>query len=218
MYRDGIGTERDLHQAKECYEDALAQADDEDKVWEPATRDEKQLIQNDLDRVNALLEEIQIKTETARKAARTEVFICYSREDVEYKKELSKHLEALSLDSDIKWWSDSNIESGEWHGQIEEALSKAKIAVLMISVDFLISEYIRDVELPAILDAAKNEGATVLLLLVRDCRYKRAGLDKYQFLANKAPIAKFATLAERDEEYAKIVDKIEEIYKQSNIE
>ena len=49
----------------------------------------------------------------------------------------------------------------------------AKVAVLLVSADFLASDFIVDNELPPLLAAAELKGAVILSVIVSSCRFKQ---------------------------------------------
>jgi hypothetical protein len=101
-------------------------------------------------------------------AKRTQVFVSYSRRDAQWLKLLRVHLKPLERDGLIDLWDDTRIAAGSvWRDELEAVLASAKVAVLMISADFLASDFIMDNELPPLLDAAQRDGCLVLPLLVR---------------------------------------------------
>ena len=215
MHLYGRGVKRNPKKAKEYYEKALANLAYKSK---PATDADKKRIQNNLDEVNALIaeEEQEQKEKEAAEARqkridnRKEVFISYSRKDRAYVDELTPHLAGLQRTAQIKWWDDAQLKPGdEWDKEIKAALARAKVAVMLVSADFFASDYIWRDELSPILEAAREEEATILWLLVRPCRYKGMGIDKYQAVADpKRPLAKCEARAERDEIYTTLVDQI----------
>jgi hypothetical protein len=78
-------------------------------------------------------------------------------------------------------WDDSRIETGaQWKAEIDIALKRARIAVLLIGPSFLGSEFIAKNELPPLLKAATDEGALVLPLITNHCSYERTALVRYQ--------------------------------------
>src|SRR6266581_2783887 len=98
---------------------------------------------------------------------RTTVFISYSHEDAKYFSELSPHLEFLEKNKLINFWADTKINPGEkWRDKIEAALISAKIAILLISIDFLNSQFITNNELPPLLAAAEGEGVKILPVIL----------------------------------------------------
>lgn len=89
--------------------------------------------------------------------ARHTVFISYSHADSRWVEELMKFLIVLEREGVIKLWSDRNIDAGDrWEDSIREALDSARAAVLLVSQDFLISEFITTYELPRLLEAAQR--------------------------------------------------------------
>lgn len=103
------------------------------------------------------------------------VFICYAHKDRPWLDRLEEHLELLVLQNMVRTWSDQDIESGEnWHGEIQESLQSAKVAILLVSPSFLASEYIRKSELPVLLKNAKEKGVIILPVIVRPCLLTKA--------------------------------------------
>ncbi len=212
MYRDGIGEKQDLKIAKDYYEQALLNADSFEDF--PIDENEKNLLQERITAVNLELEKARIKAETAQKAQRTQVFISYAHKDEQYRDELHPHLKALENITEIKWWDDTKIKSGEdWDKEINAALAKAKVAVLMSSAHFFASEYVWRKEFPHILEAADKDGATILWLPVRSCAYEDTGIDKYQAIIDPRHALAKNCPAERDEIYTKLARRIKELFK-----
>jgi WD40 repeat protein len=112
---------------------------------------------------------------------RTKVFISYSHKDDKCLKDLIVHLKSLEYDEGIDVWNDTKLKGGDlWQEEIARAIAVAKVAVLLISADFLASEFIRAKELPLLLDAAVNDGATIIPLIVRPSRFSsHPSLNKF---------------------------------------
>src|SRR5438105_15028474 len=76
------------------------------------------------------------------------VFISYSHDDIALRKELDKHLRTLKDAKIINIWTDSDIMPGtEWETQILDNLKNAQIILLLVSSDFLASEFCQSVEM-----------------------------------------------------------------------
>jgi hypothetical protein len=100
--------------------------------------------------------------------SRRTVFICYAREDLTWLVRLRRFLEPGIRSGEIDDWSDQKIRPGAlWREEIARALRDARVAVLLLSQDFLASQFIREVELPSILARAKAGTCRVLCLHVR---------------------------------------------------
>jgi DNA polymerase III delta prime subunit len=100
---------------------------------------------------------------------RMRVFVSYSHahEDAKWLQRLRVHLAPLERDGLIDLWDDTRIAAGSlWRDEINAALDTAKAAVLLISADFLASDFIQDKELPPLLSTAAGDGCTVLPLLL----------------------------------------------------
>lgn len=104
---------------------------------------------------------------------RSRIFVSYSHKDIAWLKRLQVHLTPLARANRHLLWDDTRIAPGEvWKTEIEEAMASAKVAILLVSADFLASDFIMDNELPRLLAAAANEGAVILPVIVSPCRYK----------------------------------------------
>lgn len=99
-----------------------------------------------------------------------DIFISYSHKDHAWKERVGLFMQCMRRQGhfDYNTWDDGEINiSEEWERRIEEAISKAKIAVLLISPDFLTSRFISEKELPIILKK-KSEGLlSVVPVIVR---------------------------------------------------
>ena len=103
---------------------------------------------------------------------RDQVFVSYSHADPDYLKRLMVHLRPYEKQSQIDVWSDTKIKPGQpWRNEIEIALKRAAVAVLLISADFLASDFIVDEELPKLLQAAQSEGVKILSIILKPCAF-----------------------------------------------
>ena len=105
------------------------------------------------------------------------VFISYSRKDRESLQRLETFLKPLERDGLIDAWSDTRIQAGLiWKEEIDTALDRAPMAVLLISSDFLASDFICNKEMPRILSRANRGELTILSIFLR-----HADLDDVAF-------------------------------------
>ncbi|HEX8130268.1 MAG TPA: toll/interleukin-1 receptor domain-containing protein [Pyrinomonadaceae bacterium] len=139
---------------------------------------------------------------------RTKVFISYSHEDEDWLNRLRVHLRPLEREYDVEIWDDRKIRAGsKWREEIEDAISSAKVAVLLISASFLASDFIATDELPPLLEAAKKEGATVLPVIISPSRFSRTN-SLCQFQAINSPSAPLIDLPRGEQEA--ILEKVAE--------
>jgi len=143
--------------------------------------------------------------------ARDQVFISYSHQDGQYREELEVHLKPYIRTSAIIAWSDQQIAPGsKWLDEIKAALADTSVAVLLVSPDFLDSDFIHDQELGPLLKEAEAGGVTILWVLIRDCAWKKTPLKDYQAVVSPPGRAlALMTGAERDTAWTKVCEAIE---------
>jgi hypothetical protein len=111
----------------------------------------------------------------------------------------------------VEVWDDTHISPGtKWQKEIVDALASAKVAILLISADFLASDFIMDNELPPLLEAASNGGTTILCVIVNPCRFQRTP-ELAQFQAVNSPNRPLSKLplAEKEAVWVKVADAVE---------
>jgi hypothetical protein len=104
-----------------------------------------------------------------------EVFFSYAHEDEVLRDELAKHLRLLERQQVIKSWYDRKITAGsEWRNAIDEHLESADIILLLISSDFLDSDYCYDIELKRALERHESNEARVIPIILRSVAWRDA--------------------------------------------
>ena len=99
-----------------------------------------------------------------------QVFISYAHKDESYKDRLVTSFASLKRRGYISAWEDRQIPiGGEWDHHIKSALNDADIILLMISMDFMNSEYCFDVEVKRAIERHNdpNDNACVVPIIVR---------------------------------------------------
>ncbi len=77
-----------------------------------------------------------------------EVFYSYAHEDEPFRQQLEKHLSTLRLQGLITQWHDRHILAGtDWSETIDTHLENASVILLLISADFLASDYCYGIEM-----------------------------------------------------------------------
>jgi internalin A len=140
---------------------------------------------------------------------RDQVFISYSHKDEEWRKDLEKNLKPYLRDGSIISWSDKQIVAGsQWFGEINSALAQTKIAVLLVTPDFLASDFIHEHESGPLLKEAESGGVKILWVPVRDSAYKQTALKNYQAVLDpKKPLAIWPK-ARRDQAWVKSAKRL----------
>jgi hypothetical protein len=112
---------------------------------------------------------------------RNGVFISYSHEDADAFEQLIKMLAPVRRKLNV--WHDRMIEPGaRWREEIKNALATAKAAILLVSPDFLNSDFILRDELPPLLHAAETDGCRILWIKLKDCLVSATPIGDYQAL------------------------------------
>ena len=115
--------------------------------------------------------------------ASIEVFYSYAHEDEELVKELRKHLSILKRQGVIRDWYDREITAGtDWKGQLDQHLNSAGVILLLVSADFLASDYCYDVEMTRALERHDQGEARVIPVILRPVDWKGAPFGKLQSL------------------------------------
>jgi hypothetical protein len=149
---------------------------------------------------------------------RRKVFISYSHRDQPFFERLLVHLKPLCTEGLIEEWDDTQLRPGDdWKIEIDRNLRDAGFAILLVSADFLASDFIVRNELPPLLEAAEKRGTRITPIIVKPCRFDRhKQLSIYQ--AVNSPTRPLSDENESNQE--KIYDKVAqwiEVYMTSDI-
>lgn len=145
------------------------------------------------------------------KPRQTTAFISYSHRDKVYLDRLLVHLKPIMQKGLLDVWVDTRIKSGDrWKDAIKDALENASIAILLVSADFLASDFIVDNELPPLLSRAEVAGTRIIPVVLSPCRFARdLGLNRFQAVNSPArPLSSMAS-DERESIYDQLVQDIE---------
>jgi TIR domain len=141
------------------------------------------------------------------------VFISYSHKDTRWLDKLRVHLRPLEREGEIEVWDDRRIKPGmDWLKEIEGALAAARVAVLLVSADFLSSEFIMSVEVAALLTKADAAGCRIIPVILRPCRFSDMHiLQRFQAINSpKRPLAKLKS-ADAEEYFVSLSRAISEL-------
>ena len=140
---------------------------------------------------------------------RDQVFISYSHQDAEFFRQLETLLEVLEEHHSLEVWSDQKrLEAGDlWRQEIEAALVRTKVAVLLVSPDFLASEFIRSNELLPLLAAAEKEGVRIVWVPVRPSLVLKTPLAEFQTAWPGLPLSELRK-PQRERAWVEICERI----------
>ncbi len=112
-----------------------------------------------------------------------DVFISYSHADEKLKDALLKHLKPLERMNLISGWHDRKLLAGdEWGEEINRNLEEADIVLLLVSIDFINSQYCYDIELDRALERHDAGSCHVVPVILRGCLWQHTPFSKLQAL------------------------------------
>jgi formylglycine-generating enzyme required for sulfatase activity len=141
------------------------------------------------------------------------LFISYSHKDQEQLDELLKYLKNLVDNGKIEPWTDRLLEIGSsWDSVIKDNLSSADIIILLISVEFINSDYITTTELVATKKRHDDNTAKVIPILLSHCEFSDYWFSAIQGLPeDMVPLSEFKEKNEKSKAYTNVVKKIREL-------
>jgi hypothetical protein len=134
-------------------------------------------------------------------------FISYSHVDEQFRAELEKHLSLLRRQGHVETWSDHRIAPGEGLEQsISTALETANVILLLVSADFLNSDYCYGVEMKRALERHEAGEAVVVPIIIRSCDWPSSPFGRVKALPTDGkPVAKWSSL---DDAFLDVVQKL----------
>lgn len=141
------------------------------------------------------------------------VFFSYSHADELLRDELEKHLAVLKRQGVITTWHDRRIGAGErLHGRIDEHINQDEIILLLVSSDFLNSDYCHDVEMTRALEREAAGEAVVIPIILRACDWQHAPFGRLRATPRDGkPVTQWP---DRDQAFLQIVQDIRQAVSQ----
>jgi tetratricopeptide (TPR) repeat protein len=142
-----------------------------------------------------------------------QLFYSYSHKDEKLRDRLEVHLSALKREGLISGWHDRKIGAGtEWKDAIDDNLKAASIILLLVSADFLASDYCYDVELKYAMDRHQKSQARVIPVILQPCDWNTSIFAKLQALpTNGKAVTKWQN---RNDAFVNIASGIRNILKE----
>lgn len=138
------------------------------------------------------------------------VFYSYAHRDEELRRELSAALAVPRRNGVIQDWSDRNIVPGtEWKDEIDDRLRSAELILLLISSDFIQSEYCWGIELQVAMARHQSGKARVVPILLRPVHWRGAPFARLQALPpDGKPVTEWEP---RDRGWATVAEAIDDL-------
>jgi len=127
-----------------------------------------------------------------------DIFIAYSHRDEELRDELVRHMSIFDRQGIVSTWYDRRITpGGNWRNEIDSHLKNAHIILLLISSDFLASDYCYDIEVKQAIKQHKNKQSRVIPIILRPVEWEGAPFSNLQALPKDGkPITTWENLDE----------------------
>ena len=137
-------------------------------------------------------------------------FISYSHNNGDWLERFKKNLKVFE-GTNLSIWDDTKIKSGtKWKIEIRNALAAANVALLLVTPDFLASDFIKNIELPTMFRAAKKRGLRILWVAVEPSMFDETVICEFQAANNPNKPLSSLTKAKADQEIIRICKLVKE--------
>ena len=138
------------------------------------------------------------------------VFISYAHKDERFRLALEPHLKLLQRQRLITMWHDRLIKPGaEWKDVIDANLEHAKIILLLVSADFIASDYCWEIEMQRALERHEKGEARVTPVIIRDVKWDTVPFAKLQALPEQGKAVD--SWQKKDQAWRSVADGIEKV-------
>ncbi|MGB9181135.1 MAG: toll/interleukin-1 receptor domain-containing protein, partial [Pyrinomonadaceae bacterium] len=122
---------------------------------------------------------------------------------------LQIHLKPLAREGKVEVWNDTLLQPGtKWEEKIRQALTRAKVAVLLVSADFMASDFIAHEELSPLLVAAETDGAVILPVIISPSWFEKTALARFQAVNPPSKPLIRMSKARQEEIWLKVAEEI----------
>lgn len=145
------------------------------------------------------------------------VFYSYSHKDLKFKDTLEVHLKILERKGLIVSWYDQKIRVGEWENQIDEHINTAGIILLLISPDYIASEYCFCIEMKRALERHDSGKAIVIPIILRPVDWNQTDIPFAKLQVLPEDCKPVSTYQDLDQAFANIATNIRKIVEERDL-
>ena len=140
------------------------------------------------------------------------LFYSYASRDEALRRRLEVHLSLLKRETLLETWSFRQIGAGqEWKGVIDAHLNAVDVILLLVSADFMASDYCWDIEMTRALERHANEDAVVIPVILKPCEWSSAPFAKLQALPDGGkPVTEWRS---RDKAWLSVAEGLRRVLK-----
>ena len=140
------------------------------------------------------------------------IFFCYAHEDEPLLKKLKAHLRPLQRQGLVDMWYDRDISAGsDWEQQIKEQLNTAHIILLLVSPDFMDSDYCYGIEMKRAIERDRRGEARVIPIVLRPVDFEGTPFRKLQALPTDAKAVMSSSWQYQDEAFVNVTKGIRKV-------
>ena len=143
------------------------------------------------------------------------IFFCYTHEDEGLLNRLKRHLTPLRRQGLIDVWYDRDISAGtEWEQEIHQHLNAAQIILLLVSPDFIYSDYCYGIEMKRAIERHERGETQVIPIILRPVSWQGSPFSKLQALPTDAKPVISSSWVYQDEAFFNVVEGIRKVVEQ----
>ena len=164
--------------------------------------------------VRDLLNGVDVATTRRKESPRAEpapavrLFISYAHKDESFRAELDAHLKLLQRIGLVQKWDDRLLKAGEeWKAGIDENLERADMVLLLVSADFINSDFCWKKEMDRALERHEAGEAQVIPVIIRDANWTKAKFATLQALPREGKAV--ALWPDRDSAWRNVAEGIQ---------
>lgn len=141
------------------------------------------------------------------------LFFCYAQKDKKMLHELKKHLKVFQRNGIIEAWCDQDVSAGtDWEAETVKQLDAAHVILLLVSADFMDSDYCYCIEMKRAIERHERGEARVIPIILRPVYWRYEGFIKLQPLPTEGkPIVKWSI---RDDAFLDITEGLADVLKE----